>query len=125
MTQRFTPTVNEESLIGGSRSFGTEIFVPSITNLSGAHTAYGRYQRMSSIIVFSIALVGTSTTASSVLSLPIKPYMRELGSGIEIIYKGVLFDDVLIDQNADGTFDLSDDTVTGDVRRITGFYWVE
>jgi len=125
MTQRFAPTVNEDFLIGGSKSFGTEVFAPSITNLSGTHAAYGRYQRISSIIVFSISLVGTSTTASSVLSLPIKPYMRDLGSGIEIIYKGVLFDDVLIHQNADGTFDLTDDTVTDDVRRITGFYWVE
>lgn len=125
MGQRFSPTINEDPLVGGSRSFGMSTFVPNISNLSGTHNAFGKLQRIGGILFFGIVLDGTSTTASSVLTLPITPYMRDFGSGLEIVQRGILYDTAIVAQNDNGTFTLADATTTTNQRRITGFYWVE
>ena len=125
MTQKFSPTINEDRLIGGSKNFGFAKFAPSISDVVGDPVIYGTLQKMGSILYFGITMVGDTETVSSVFSPPVKSYMRDLGSGEVIVYRGVLFDTDVVYQNDDGTFTLNDDTVVGGVKRITGFYWVE
>lgn len=133
MTQEFRPTVNEEKGIGGFRNFGAEKWAPTITNLSGDYILRGHIQRVGRILHFSVLIEangGSFTLASSVLSPPVKPYKRTVASVADtVVFKGVCFQNgaatSTIMQNADGTFNLTNETRTGANTWITGYYWVE
>lgn len=133
MPQEFRPTLNEEDLVGGSKSFGAVKFVPNITNLSGNYILRGHVQRVGRILHFAVLIEadgGAFTTASSVLSPPVKSFKRTVNSVADTtVFKGICFQNgaalTTIAQNDDGTFNLVNETRTGTSTWITGYYWVE
>ena len=133
MPQEYRPTRNEDSLVGGSKSFGSDKFVPSITNLTGDYKLRGHVQRIGRVIHFAVLIEangGSFTLASSVLSPPIKPYKRTVNSVADTtVFRGVCYQSgaalSTIIQNNDGTFSLTNETRTGNNTWITGHYWVE
>jgi hypothetical protein len=133
VTQEFRPTSNEESLLGGSRSFGATSFSPSITNLTGAYKLRGHLQRVGRILHFAVLIEGNGgafTLASSVLSPPVKSFKRTVNSVANTtVFKGICHQSgatlTTVSQNTDGTFNLANETRTGESTWITGYYWVE
>lgn len=133
MSQEFRPTLNEESLVGGSKSFGAVKFVPTITNISGEYLLRGHVQRVGRILHFAVLIEangGAFTLASSVLSPPVKSFKRTVNSVADTtVFKGICFQNgaalTTIAQNDDGTFNLVNETRTGTNTWITGYYWVE
>lgn len=131
--QEYRPTVNEDRLIGGSRNFGADKFVPNITNLTGDYKLRGHIQRVGRILHFAVLIEadgGSFTLTSSVLSPPIKPYLRTINSVADTtVFKGLCVQNgaatSTIMQNSDGTFSLTNETRTGTNTWITGYYWVE
>lgn len=133
MPQQYSPTVNEEQLIGGSKSFGSDKFAPLITNLSGSYLLRGQLQRIGRVLHFAILIEangGSFTLASSVLTPPVKPYKRTVnGVADTVVFRGSCIQsgaaNTVIVQNTDGTFTLTNETRTGLNTWITGHYWVE
>ena len=133
MPQEYSPTINEERGIGGSKNFGADKFNPTITNLTGDYNLIGSLQRVGRVLYFSILIEGKGgsfTLSSSVLSPPVKPFKRTVnGVANSCVFKGVCFQNgaatSTIMQNNDGTFTLTNETRTGQSTWITGYYWVE
>jgi len=133
MPQEFRPTLNEETLVGGSKSFGADKFAPSITNLSGTYKLRGQLQRIGRVLHFAILIEangGSFTLASSVLTPPVTPYKRTVnGVADTTVFRGNCIQsgtaNTVIVQNTNGTFSLIDETRTGLNTWITGHYWVE
>jgi hypothetical protein len=133
MPQQFSPTLNEDRLIGGTQNFGSEKFAPSITNLSGDYKLRGTIQRVGKILHFAILIEGDGgafTLASSVFTPPVKAYERTVNSVADTtVFKGMAYHmgaaNTWIPQNDNGTFTLTNETRTGTSSWITGYYWVE
>ena len=119
------------------KHLGNVNFTPSISNLTGTYKLYGEYQRVGKIMFFAVLVIGTSTTASSVLDLPVPPSWFPLnypnvGTTTpatphgEVKYSGQLGDSSGIKFiTVNGQFALDNNTVTNNVRRYSGWYWVE
>lgn len=133
MVQQYSPTLNEDRLIGGIQNFGSLKFSPSITNLSGDYVLHGQIQRVGRILHFSVLIEGDGgsfTLASSVLSPPVKSFKRTVNSVSNVtVFKGICFQNgaalTTIAQNDNGSFNLVNETRTGTSTWITGYYWVE
>ena len=133
MTQEFRPTFLDESFLGGSRSFGAVSFSPNISNISGDYKLRGHVQRVGRILHFAVLIEGDGgafTLASSVLSPPIKAYKKTVNSVADTtVFKGICHQSgaalTAVMQNTDGTFNLVNETRTGESTWITGYYWVE
>lgn len=125
----FSPTINEDKDVGGSKNFGSRSFIPNITGVTGAHTKSAVYQKMGKIIFWAFELTGTSTTTSSVFTPPIAPQRLPSAATYEagtISHAGVLFSTTgMVFMNSNGTYSIPDAVTTNGVRRITGWYWIK
>ena len=124
----FRPGFGSENEILGSRQFGAEKFAPNITNVTGTYSASGIIQKLGKIVFFAVELVGTSTTASSVFTPPIPPQKippaANFGAG-EIAHAGICIDgSTVIAMSDSGTYALTNASITNDIRRFSGWYWV-
>lgn len=135
-SQQFKPTINEESPVGGSTSFGAEPFVPSIntTGVAGppsGTTSYTAFlQKLGRIVFFYIVLEGVSIAFApgTAFRPPISPSKFPVGhvfAGHPTGW-GVAMDSVLgmVAQNANGGWDSPTAPVAGSYR-LSGYYWVD
>jgi hypothetical protein len=117
---RFQPTINEENPVGGSTSFGAGSFSPQISNIVITDAkVIGTFQKLGQMVFFAITFIadaGTVSTTSSIFTPPhtVSPYFRGwLRQG-----------SAMINQAADGTFQINNVTLNNSRLYITGYYWV-